>query len=148
MSRGNWDKPGSNREINHGATTTQRIQERHCCQCRNLASVPCCAACGSQRGGRQCQSVQSHSADIGADGRGVRAGDGAGEADQAAQRHRPDGSGDGCQQRVFPDQRGVLFISMRAGKMAAFLERVSDVVFVLGLLLLVLFGFGFAVDLL
>lgn len=40
------------------------------------------------------------------------------------------------------------FISMRAGKMAAFLERVSDVVFVLGLLLLVLFGFGFAVDLL
>ena len=40
------------------------------------------------------------------------------------------------------------FISMRAGKMAAFLERVSDVVFVLGVLLLVLFGFGFAVDLL
>ena len=40
------------------------------------------------------------------------------------------------------------FISMRAGKMAAFLERLSDVVFVLGVLMLVLFGFGFAVDLL
>lgn len=40
------------------------------------------------------------------------------------------------------------FISMRAGKMAAFLERVSDVLFLLGLILLVLFGFGFAVDLL
>lgn len=40
------------------------------------------------------------------------------------------------------------FVSMRAGKLAGFLERLSDVVFVLGVLLLVLFGFGFAVDIL
>ena len=40
------------------------------------------------------------------------------------------------------------FISMRAGTLAGLLERISDLVFVLGLSLLVLFGFGFAIDLL
>lgn len=38
------------------------------------------------------------------------------------------------------------FISMRLGKMAALMERISDVVFVLGVLLLALSGFAFAID--